>query len=147
MADIFELRESFEWRGLASLLQRLRLKPAYAEFDAEQRFAMRMYKGGQSGLRMRRHSAGREGADGLQAVWTVARRYPDGIVHGFLGGGVRCPLDLWRFAITPGEPHDVHRLCAPPRLKNGLVDLSHAPAPAMAQLISASSTKRSAIHG
>jgi hydrogenase expression/formation protein HypD len=41
MAEIFELRDSFEWRGLGSLLaSALRLKPAYAAFDAETRFAI-----------------------------------------------------------------------------------------------------------
>lgn len=37
--DIFELRESFEWRGLGEIPQSaLRLRDAYAEFDAERRF-------------------------------------------------------------------------------------------------------------
>jgi hydrogenase expression/formation protein HypD len=36
---VFELRESFEWRGLGSVpASALRLRPAYAAFDAEQRF-------------------------------------------------------------------------------------------------------------
>jgi hydrogenase expression/formation protein HypD len=39
MAEIFELRDSFEWRGLGELpLSALRLRPAHAEFDAERRF-------------------------------------------------------------------------------------------------------------
>jgi hydrogenase expression/formation protein HypD len=42
MDDVFELRESFEWRGLGELPDSaLCLRPAYAEFDAEQRFAIR----------------------------------------------------------------------------------------------------------
>ena len=41
MAEIFELRESFEWRGLGHVpYSGLRLKEAYAVFDAERRFAM-----------------------------------------------------------------------------------------------------------
>ena len=41
VAEMFELRESFEWRGLGSVpLSALRLRPAYADFDAEQRFAI-----------------------------------------------------------------------------------------------------------
>jgi hydrogenase expression/formation protein HypD len=41
MADVFELRPSFEWRGLGELPDSaLRLRPAYAAFDAEQRFAI-----------------------------------------------------------------------------------------------------------
>jgi len=39
--EIFELRESFEWRGLGEIPDSaLRLRPAYAAFDAERRFAM-----------------------------------------------------------------------------------------------------------
>ena len=41
VAAVFEQRESFEWRGLGVLAHSaLRLRPAFAEFDAEQRFAM-----------------------------------------------------------------------------------------------------------
>ncbi len=41
MAELFELRESFEWRGLGALPHSaLRLRDAYASFDAEQRFAV-----------------------------------------------------------------------------------------------------------
>ena len=39
IADVFALRESFEWRGLGALpWSALRLKEIYAKFDAEQRF-------------------------------------------------------------------------------------------------------------
>ena len=41
MAEIFELRDSFEWRGLGELpVSALRIRHAYAEFDAEKRFAV-----------------------------------------------------------------------------------------------------------
>jgi hydrogenase expression/formation protein HypD len=41
MADIFELRPSFEWRGLGELpMSALRLRDAYADLDAERRFAI-----------------------------------------------------------------------------------------------------------
>lgn len=41
MAEVFEHRESFEWRGLGTVPDSaLRLRPAYARFDAEQRFAL-----------------------------------------------------------------------------------------------------------
>jgi hydrogenase expression/formation protein HypD len=40
-AEVFELRPSFEWRGLGDLpLSALRLRTDYAGFDAEQRFAI-----------------------------------------------------------------------------------------------------------
>jgi hydrogenase expression/formation protein HypD len=39
IAEIFELRETFEWRGLGELpMSALRLREAYAQYDAERRF-------------------------------------------------------------------------------------------------------------
>ncbi|MBK1713733.1 hydrogenase formation protein HypD [Rubrivivax gelatinosus] len=39
MAEVFEHRESFEWRGLGTVPDSaLRIRPAYAAFDAERRF-------------------------------------------------------------------------------------------------------------
>jgi hydrogenase expression/formation protein HypD len=39
MADVFELRPYFEWRGLGFIAQSaLKLSPAYADFDAERRY-------------------------------------------------------------------------------------------------------------
>lgn len=41
VAEVLELRPSFEWRGLGELAHSaMRIKPAYAQFDAEKRFAM-----------------------------------------------------------------------------------------------------------
>jgi hydrogenase expression/formation protein HypD len=41
MADVFELRPYFEWRGLGFISQSaLRIRDAYAEWDAERRFAV-----------------------------------------------------------------------------------------------------------
>jgi hydrogenase expression/formation protein HypD len=41
MADIFEVRPSFEWRGLGELpMSALRLREGYAELDAERRFSI-----------------------------------------------------------------------------------------------------------
>ena len=41
VAEFFEVRESFEWRGLGEVpYGALRLRPQYAEYDAEKRFAM-----------------------------------------------------------------------------------------------------------
>ena len=41
MADVFELRESFEWRGLGELPRSaLRIREKHADFDAERRFAL-----------------------------------------------------------------------------------------------------------
>jgi hydrogenase expression/formation protein HypD len=42
VAEVFELRPSFEWRGLGELpYSGLRIKAAYAEFDAERRFQIK----------------------------------------------------------------------------------------------------------
>jgi hydrogenase expression/formation protein HypD len=41
MAEVFELRPYFEWRGMGFIAQSaLKLSPAYADFDAEQRFTV-----------------------------------------------------------------------------------------------------------
>ena len=41
VADVFELRRSFEWRGLGLVpYSALRIKSAYSEFDAEKRFTV-----------------------------------------------------------------------------------------------------------
>src|SRR5208337_4259080 len=41
VAEVFELRPSFEWRGLGELpYSGLRIKRVYGQFDAERRFAM-----------------------------------------------------------------------------------------------------------
>jgi hydrogenase expression/formation protein HypD len=41
VAEVFELRSSFEWRGLGEVpYSALRIKDAFAEFDAEKRFAI-----------------------------------------------------------------------------------------------------------
>jgi len=41
MAEVFEMRPLFEWRGLGSLPESaLQIRPEYADFDAEQRFSM-----------------------------------------------------------------------------------------------------------
>ncbi len=41
VAEVFELRESFEWRGLGEVAHSaLKLRPAYAAIDAEQRFGV-----------------------------------------------------------------------------------------------------------
>ena len=45
VAEVFELRERFEWRGLGEVpYSALKIRPAYASFDAEVRFGLR-YQG------------------------------------------------------------------------------------------------------
>ncbi len=41
VAEVFELREAFEWRGLGTIpASALRLRPGFAQFDAERRFTV-----------------------------------------------------------------------------------------------------------
>lgn len=41
VSDVFELRTTFEWRGLGEVpYSALRIRPAYAQFDAEKRFGL-----------------------------------------------------------------------------------------------------------
>ncbi len=43
--EVFEVREAFEWRGLGTLLHSgLKIRPTFAEFDAEQRFPELHYR-------------------------------------------------------------------------------------------------------
>ena len=98
VAEVFELRESFEWRGLGEVpYGALRLRPAYQRFDAEKRFDLVDEAGaGQSGLRMRRDPARRQEAARLQAVrHGVHARHADGLVHGLARGRLLGALDLW----------------------------------------------------
>lgn len=45
VAEVFELRENFEWRGLGEVpYSALKIRPAWAEFDAERRFGLQ-YQG------------------------------------------------------------------------------------------------------
>lgn len=45
VVDVFELRERFEWRGLGEVpYSALKIRPAYARFDAERRFGL-AYRG------------------------------------------------------------------------------------------------------
>jgi hydrogenase expression/formation protein HypD len=41
VAEVFELREHFEWRGLGEVpYSALKIRPAFADFDAERRFGL-----------------------------------------------------------------------------------------------------------
>ncbi len=87
MAEVFELRPYFEWRGLGFISQSaLRLSDAYAEWDAERR----VHRAGRAGDRpqggaVRRGAEGRAEAGALQAVRQgvhagAAGRRADGVV-------------------------------------------------------------------
>jgi hydrogenase expression/formation protein HypD len=69
VAEVFELRESFEWRGLGEVpYSALRIRPAYAAWDAERKFGLPTPGARPQGLRVRRHPARRQAAHRLQAV-------------------------------------------------------------------------------
>ena len=49
VAEVFELRPSFEWRGLGSVpYSALRIKSEFAEYDSEKRFDVTLYQGKES---------------------------------------------------------------------------------------------------
>jgi hydrogenase expression/formation protein HypD len=67
VAEVFELRRSFAWRGLGELpYSALRIRKEFADFDAERRFAVTLPGGGRpSGLRVWRDPAWRQAAAGM----------------------------------------------------------------------------------
>jgi len=79
VAEVFELRKSFEWRGLGEVpYSALRIKPAYRQHDAEARFDVR---------------------------YTPVADHPSCLCGAILRG-VRTPLDCTIFgsACTPEHP-------------------------------------------
>ena len=97
VSEVFELRRSFEWRGLGEVpYSALRIREAYAAFDAERRFGLQTKIGRrQQGLRMRRDPARRQEADRLQGLrHRLHAREPDRLVHGVVRRCVRRALHL-----------------------------------------------------
>ena len=97
MAEVFELRPHFEWRGLGFISQSaLRLSAAYAELDAELRFSVPgRARRRPEGVPVRRGAQGRHQAVGVQGVrHRVHARARDRDVHGVAGGRVRRLLQL-----------------------------------------------------
>ena len=70
LAEVFELRPHFEWRGLGFISQSaLKLRPEFSAFDAELRYAApQRPRGGPQGLPVRRGPEGRHQAMGVQGV-------------------------------------------------------------------------------
>ena len=97
VSEVFELRRSFEWRGLGKVpYSALRIREAYAALRRRAALRARDPLGGrQQGLRMRRHPARREASARLQDVrHRVHAREPDRLVHGVVGRRVRGVLQL-----------------------------------------------------
>ena len=97
MAEVFELRPHFEWRGLGFISQSaLRLSDAYADLDAERRFSVpgRARRRPQ-GVPVRRGAQGRDQAVGVQGLrHRLHARAPDRHLHGLAGGRLRRLLQL-----------------------------------------------------
>ena len=97
VAEVFELRRSFEWRGLGEVpYSALRIKDAYRAFDAEAALRHRLPLGArQQGLRVRRDPARREEADRLQGVrHGLHAGESDRLVHGLVRRRVRRALHV-----------------------------------------------------
>jgi hydrogenase expression/formation protein HypD len=91
VAEVFELRRSFAWRGLGELpYSALRIRKEFADFDAERRFRAPLPGGGRpSGLRVWRHPARRQAAAGVPDFrQRVHAGKPDRLVHGVVGRGL-----------------------------------------------------------
>ena len=97
MAEVFELRPHFEWRGLGFISHSgLKLSAAYAELDAERRFSVPGVRvADPEGVPVRRGAQGRDQAVGVQGVrHRLHARAADRDVHGLLGGRLRRVLQL-----------------------------------------------------
>ena len=98
VAEVFELRKSFEWRGLNEVpYSALRIKAKYAAYRRRAPLRHRIQvRGRQQGLRMRRDPARPQTPAGLQDIrHGVHAGEPDGLLHGELGRGLRRALHLW----------------------------------------------------
>ncbi len=113
VSRVFELRDSFEWRGLgASALQRAQIARGIFSFRRREDFWRGNRAGqGQSGLRMRRDPARREKARRLQIVrHAMHAGNAHGLLHGVVGRLLRRALDLWPLPRIPRHrkepPHE-----------------------------------------
>ena len=96
MAEVFELRPHFEWRGLGFISHSgLKLSEAYADLDAEPLQRARRSRRGPGGVSMRRGAQRRDQAVGMQGVrYGVHTGASDRNVHGLQRGSVRGVLQL-----------------------------------------------------
>ena len=97
LAEVFELRPHFEWRGLGFIAQSgLKLRPEFAAFDAELRYADPQRPGGRpQGVPVRRGAQGCHQAVGVQGLrHRLHPRDAHRHLHGLLGGSLRGLLQL-----------------------------------------------------
>ena len=97
VAEVFELRRTFEWRGLGEVpYSALRIKESYRRVRRRGALRDRIPLGArQQGVRMRRDPARREEADRLQGVrHRLHAGEPDRLVHGVVRRRVRRALHV-----------------------------------------------------
>ena len=145
VAEVFELRRTFEWRGLGEVpYSALRIREKYRELRRRGALWDRVPLGArQQGLRVRRDSARRQEADRLQGVrHRLHAGEADRLVHGVIRRRVRGALHLRpvqgraggrsRRAMSTVRADYVR----PIDFKHGRVDMTHGGGGrAMAQLI------------
>ena len=123
--ETMELRDDFEWRGLGTIPRSaLRLRPAFAAWDAEELYAVpgRAHRGPE-GVSLRRGADGPDQAVGVRRLrHGVHARAPARYVHGLERGSVRRVLRL-----RPSPPSRGARLASRPRrrLRDELITLAH----------------------
>ncbi len=107
LAEVFELRPHFEWRGLGFIAQSaLKLRDEFAPWDAELRFAVPGVRvADPKGVPVRGGAEGSHQAVGVQGVrHCVHTRDADRHLHGVVRGSVRRVLQL-RAAAPRGRRH------------------------------------------
>ena len=145
MAEVFELRPHFEWRGLGFISQSaLRLSDAYADLDAEQRFSMPGVRvADPEGVPVRRGAEGRDQAVGVQGVrHRLHARARDRHLHGLprgrlrrllqlrplrprARGGVSAPRQRGHRARAADPRHHRDRARKRPRFKDAQITMAH----------------------
>jgi len=97
VAEVMELRERFEWRGLGMVPESaLKIRPRYAAFDAERRFDVPAIEA--SDVKGCECPSILRGVKRPPRLQTLRQRLhtgkPHGRLHGLVGGGLRCLLEL-----------------------------------------------------
>ena len=131
LAEVFELRPHFEWRGLGFISQSaLRLRSEFAQWDAELKYvgagcACRRPEG----VPVRRGAEGRHQAVGVQGVrHRVHAGDTDRHLHGLVGGSLRRVLQL-RSPAPRGRSHagTLARSLTTPGSGTSEIDVIHSP--------------------
>jgi hypothetical protein len=138
MAEVFELRDSFEWRGLGQpAIFGAQVAPRIRQLRRRAALCRALPRGRRcQGLRMRRHPARRKAAAGLPRVrHRLHTGQPDRLVHGVVRRRLRRPLHLrplhdgdanaCRDARSHGMSPVKPGYTRPLDLRHGRIDMSH----------------------